>query len=50
MLDVRCSTFNLFAVFNPGPAIEVAGLIIKKTVPFWRCFIQGVNSEEREPA
>jgi hypothetical protein len=40
MLDVRCSTFNLL-LFNPGPAIEAASLIIKKTVPFWRSFIQG---------
>jgi hypothetical protein len=34
--------FNLL-LFNPGPAIEAASLIIKKTVPFWRSFIQGVS-------
>jgi hypothetical protein len=33
-------------LFNPGPAIEAASLIIKKTVPFWRSFIQGVSSEK----
>jgi hypothetical protein len=27
-------------LFNPGLAIEAASLIIKKTVPFWRSFIQ----------
>jgi hypothetical protein len=33
-------------LFNPGPTIEAASLIIKKTVPFWRSFIQGVSSEK----
>jgi hypothetical protein len=32
-------------LFNPGPAIEAASLIIKKTVPFCRSFIRGVSSE-----
>jgi hypothetical protein len=36
--DVRRS---ICLLFNPGPAIEAASLIIKKTVPFWRSFIQG---------
>jgi hypothetical protein len=27
-------------LFNLGPAIEAAGLIIKKTVPFWHSFIR----------
>jgi hypothetical protein len=27
-------------LFNPGPAIEAASLIIKKIVPFWPSFIQ----------
>jgi hypothetical protein len=38
--DVRRS---ICLLFNPGPAIETAGLIIKKTVPFWRSFIQVVE-------
>jgi hypothetical protein len=33
-------------LFNPGPTIEAASLIIKKTVPFWRSFIQGVSTEK----
>jgi hypothetical protein len=35
--DVRRS---ICLLFNPGPAIEAASLIIKQTVPFWRSFIQ----------
>jgi hypothetical protein len=35
--DVRRS---ICLLFNPGPAIESAGLIIKKTVPFWHSFIR----------
>jgi hypothetical protein len=35
--DVRRS---ICLLFNPGPAIKAASLIIKKTVPFWRSFIQ----------
>jgi hypothetical protein len=31
-------------LFNPGPTIEAASLIIKKTVPFWRSSIRGVRS------
>jgi hypothetical protein len=27
-------------LFSPGPAIEAASLIIKKTVPFWHSFIR----------
>ncbi len=42
MFDVR-----VCLLFNPGPAIEAASLIIKKTVPFWRSFIQGFRGEER---
>jgi hypothetical protein len=30
---------SICLLFNPGPAIEAASLIIKKTVPFWRSFI-----------
>jgi hypothetical protein len=37
---VRYSIF-CGSLFNPGSAIEAASLIIKKTVPFWRSFIQG---------
>jgi hypothetical protein len=40
--DVRRS---ICLLFNPGPAIEAANLIIKKTVPFWRSFIQGVRKK-----
>jgi hypothetical protein len=32
-------------LFNPGPAIDAAGLIIKKTVPFWPSFIQGFRDD-----
>jgi hypothetical protein len=35
--DVRRS---ICLLFNPGPAIEAASLIIKKIVPFWPSFIQ----------
>jgi hypothetical protein len=38
--DVRRS---ICLLFNPGPIIDAAGLIIKKTVPFWPSFIQGVS-------
>jgi hypothetical protein len=31
-------------LLNPDPAIEAAGLIIKKTVPFWPSFIQGFST------
>jgi hypothetical protein len=30
-------------LFNPGPAMEAASLIIKKTVSFWPSFIQEVQ-------
>jgi hypothetical protein len=33
-------------LFNPGPAIEAASLIIKKIVPFWRSFIQGFGCQD----
>jgi hypothetical protein len=32
-------------LFNPGPAIEAASLIIKKTVPFRRIFIRGFGCQ-----
>jgi hypothetical protein len=35
-------------LFNPGPAIEAASLIIKKTVPFWRSLIQEVQGSEAQ--
>jgi len=38
--DVRRS---ICLLFNPGPAIEAASLIIKKTVPFWPSFTRGVS-------
>jgi hypothetical protein len=40
--DVRRS---ICLLFNPGPTIEAASLIIKKTVPFWRSFIQGFGCQ-----
>jgi hypothetical protein len=40
--DVRRS---ICLLFNPGPAIETARFIIKKTVPFWRSFIQGFRCQ-----
>jgi hypothetical protein len=40
--DIQYSIFcgSLFR-----PAAKVAGLIIKKTVPFWRSFIQGFGCQ-----
>jgi hypothetical protein len=36
-------TCKRFEVSAQPPAKKTAGLIIKKTVPFWRSFIQGLS-------